>query len=179
MESLIDDMLPEMIFADRRRNKSTALSLMLVVATVTVTDQATKWFILTEVMNPPRIIPITPFFNLVLTFNKGVSFGMFQDFFAPRPGFLALIGLAIVAVLVAWALRAQSKYERLGLAMISGGALGNIIDRWRQGAVTDFLDFYWQDLHWPTFNAADVFIFAGTAVLFTTAVVPGLKISEH
>ena len=162
MESLIDDMLPEMIFGDRRRNKSTALSLMLVVATVTVTDQATKWFILTEVMNPPRIIPITPFFNL-----------------APRPGFLALIGLAIVAVLVAWALRAQSKYERLGLAMISGGALGNIIDRWRQGAVTDFLDFYWQDLHWPTFNAADIFIFAGTAVLFTTAVVPGLKISEH
>lgn len=140
------------------------------MAAVAVADQATKWIVLTQVMEPPRVIPVTPFFNLVLVFNTGVSFGLFQEIFAPRPGLLVLIGLSIVAVLVVWALRSSSKVERLGLAIMSGGALGNIIDRWRQGWVTDFLDFYWQDLHWPAFNSADVFIFVGAALLLATAV---------
>jgi len=151
------------------------LPLIFIVAAIAIADQATKWIVLTQVMEPPRVIPVTQFFNLVLVFNNGVSFGLFQEFFAPRPGLLVLIGLTIVAILVVWALRSSSKVDRLGLAIVSGGALGNIIDRWRQGRVTDFLDFYWQDLHWPAFNAADVFIFIGAALLLATGVLPGPK----
>ena len=57
----------------------------------------------------------------------------------------------------------------MGLSLIFGGALGNIIDRIRQGAVTDFLDFYWKDWHWPTFNMADVTIFIGAMLVLSTA----------
>lgn len=64
-----------------------------------------------------------------------------------------------------WAWRTDRSVERIALAVIAGGALGNIIDRWRQGAVTDFLDFHWAGWHWPTFNGADIFICMGAIFL--------------
>lgn len=162
--------MPRMIFGDRRRRtRSKVLPLLFLIVVAAAIDQATKWIILTQVMNTPKVIEVTPFFNLVLTFNTGVSFGLFQDFFASRPGTLALLSLAIVGLLMAWALRSRLPGERIGLALVAGGALGNIIDRWRQGAVTDFLDFHWQGLHWPAFNAADVFIFIGAVLLLAAA----------
>ena len=121
------------------------------------------------------MIEVTSFFNLMLTFNTGVSFGMFQDFFASRPGTLALLSFAIASLLMTWALRSCLPGERRGLALVAGGALGNIIDRWRQGAVTDFLDFHWQGLHWPAFNAADVFIFLGAFLILTSTFLNGTK----
>lgn len=133
-------------------------------------DQATKWFILTQVMQPRRVIEVTPFFNLTLGFNTGVSFGMFGEAFAVRPGLLALLTLGIAIAILAWALRARSAAERGGLSLIAGGALGNILDRWRQGAVTDFLDFHWQGWHWPAFNGADVFISVGVLMLLWASV---------
>jgi signal peptidase II len=63
------------------------------------------------------------------------------------------------------ALRANNRWERLGLALVVGGSLGNIIDRARQGMVTDFLDVYWRTWHWPTFNMADVAISLGAVAL--------------
>ena len=162
--------MPRMIFGNRRRRtRSKILTLFFLIAGAAAIDQATKWIILTQVMNPPKVIELAPFFNLVLTFNTGVSFGLFQDFFVSRPGTLALLSLAIVGLLVAWALRSRLPGERIGLALMAGGALGNIIDRWRQGAVTDFLDFHWQGMHWPAFNAADVFIFTGAVLLLAAA----------
>lgn len=128
-------------------------------------DQATKWVILTQVMQPPRVIEVTPFFNLTLGFNTGVSFGIFGEAFAARPELLALLTLIIAISILAWAVRAHSAAERIGLSLIAGGALGNILDRWRQGAVTDFLDFHWRDWHWPAFNGADVFISLGVLML--------------
>ena len=110
-------------------------------------------------MDPPRVIEVTSFFNLMLTFNTGVSFGMFQDFFASRPGTLALLSFAIASLLMIWALRSCLPGERRGLALVAGGALGNIIDRWRQGAVTDFLDFHWQGLHWAGLQRCRCFHF--------------------
>lgn len=143
--------------------------MLFLIVGAAVIDQETKWIIQTEVMNTPKVIEVTSFFNLVLTFNTGVSFGLFQDFFASRPGTLALLSLAIVGLLMVWALRSRLPVERIGLALVAGGALGNIIDRWRQGAVTDFLDFHWQGVHWPAFNAADVFIFTGAVLLLAAA----------
>jgi len=70
------------------------------------------------------------------------------------------------------AFRAQNALERAGFALVVGGALGNIIDRLRQGAVTDFLDFYWRDWHWPTFNVADICITLGAVLILFASLPP-------
>lgn len=134
-----------------------------------IVDQATKWLILNVVMQPPRVIEVLPFFNLRLGFNTGVSFGLFSDFFEDWPIALALVKLVIVAGLTVWALNVDDGRERLGLSLIAGGALGNIWDRWRQGAVTDFLDLHWAGWHWPTFNMADVAITFGVTLILLSA----------
>jgi signal peptidase II len=144
--------------------------LVLAVALLAfLVDQASKWAILTIVMQPPRIIPILPVFNLTLGFNTGVSFGMFSETLVNWPGTLSLVKLAISAGLLLWAVLSPSLLERTGLAMIAGGALGNIYDRLQQGAVTDFLDFYWGNWHFPTFNMADVAISLGVALILFAA----------
>ena len=131
-------------------------------------DQATKAVML-GIMQPPRIIPVTPFFNLTLGFNEGASFGMLGGLMQGRPwAMIALTGL-ITALIAVLALRAPTATERVGFSLIVGGSLGNIIDRIRQGGVTDFLDFYWKDWHWPTFNMADVTIFVGAILIMSTA----------
>lgn len=122
------------------------------------------------VITPPRTIPLLPFFKLSLGFNSGISFGMFADVFASRPAILAGMKCLIVAGLVIWALRSSVPWERWALAMIAGGALGNIVDRLRQGAVSDFIDFHWGGMHWPTFNIADVAISFGLIALLAGAV---------
>lgn len=132
-------------------------------------DQFTKWLILTQVMVPPRIIEITPFLNLRLGFNYGVSFGLGSDLLDSWPGALAGFKLAVALGLLVWAVRTGSRLERVGLALIAGGALGNAQDRWRQGAVTDFLDLHWRDWHWPTFNGADIAISIGVGLILLAA----------
>lgn len=131
-------------------------------------DQITKAGMLV-IMQPPRLIPVTPFFILTLGFNEGASFGILGGLMQGRPwAMIALTGL-ITALIGVWALRAKTGSERAGLSLIYGGALGNIIDRIRQGAVTDFLDFYWKDWHWPTFNMADVAISVGAMLILSAA----------
>lgn len=128
-------------------------------------DVITKWVIVNLVMVPPRIIEIAPFFNLTLGFNTGISFGMFRDFFLERPLVLAGIKVVIVVGVLVWALRTARRSETIALGLVSGGATGNVVDRMRQGAVTDFLDFHVGDWHWPAFNMADVAIAVGVALL--------------
>lgn len=128
-------------------------------------DFVTKWLILNVVMAPPRVIEITPFFNLTLGFNTGVSFGMFRDLFVERPLLLAGLMMVIVAGLLVWAIRTERRLETVSLGLIAGGAAGNIADRMRQGSVTDFLDFDIRDWHWATFNMADVMITIGALLL--------------
>jgi signal peptidase II len=116
-------------------------------------------------MAPPRVIEITPFLNLRLGFNTGVSFGMFRDFFEDWPGVLTAFKLVVASGLIDWALRTTIASERIGLSLIAGGALGNALDRYREGAVTDFFDLHWAGWHWPTFNMADVAITCGAGLL--------------
>ncbi|MBI2735930.1 MAG: signal peptidase II [Rhodospirillales bacterium] len=136
-------------------------------------DFATKWMILNLVMLPPRTIEVTPFFNLVLGFNTGVSFGMFREVFLDRPLLLAAIKLAIVAGLLFWAARTPKPLETISLGLIAGGALGNVLDRMRQGAVIDFLDFHVGRWHWPAFNMADTMIVIGVVLLIAGSYRPG------
>jgi signal peptidase II len=128
-------------------------------------DQVTKWWILDVIMQPPRVIPVTPFFNLVMWWNRGISFGFLDSSTTTGPWLLSLAALAITAVLVVWLYRAERLGVALGIGLIIGGALGNLVDRARWGAVLDFLDFYAGDYHWPAFNVADSGITVGAAVL--------------
>ena len=130
-------------------------------------DQATKWRVLNHVMNPPQVIPVTGFFNLVLGFNTGVSFGLFGE--APAWLLMAFI-LPMVAGLLVWMTRTDSRLTAIALGLVVGGALGNLLDRLRHGAVTDFLDFYVGAYHWPAFNFADVAIVSGVALLLIESV---------
>ena len=141
------------------------VGLVAVVVLALAVDQVTKWLILNVVMQPPRTIPLAPFLNLVLGLATGVSFGMFSSTFGDQPMTVVLLTGAIVAALLVWAWRTDDIRERLGLSLVAGGALGNIVDRWRQGGVTDFLDFHWAGWHWPTFNMADVAIVLGVSVM--------------
>jgi signal peptidase II len=139
----------------------TALAIALAL------DFFTKWLIVNIVMVPPRTIVIAPFFNLTLGFNTGVSFGMFRELFTDQPLLLAGIMAVIAAGLLVWAVLTISRIETLSLGLMAGGAVGNIVDRVRHGAVTDFLDFHIGDWHWATFNLADVMITMGVVLLIT------------
>ncbi|MCD1643315.1 signal peptidase II [Aurantimonas coralicida] len=132
-------------------------------------DQVSKWWIINSVMQPPRVIPVTEFFNLVLWHNTGVSFGLFGD---TSPWMLMIFTLAMVIGLIIWLMRAANRLTAIALGLIIGGALANILDRLRHGAVTDFLDFYVAAYHWPAFNLADVGIVSGVSLLLLESVWP-------
>ena len=143
-----------------------ATPIILLIGATVLADQATKTVALL-LLSPGEILPIVPGFNVTLGFNEGASFGMMSGAMAGRPLLMAALtgGLALMFAIMAF--RAESLRERTGLALIVGGALGNIIDRLRQGAVTDFLDLYWRNWHWPTFNGADIAITLGALLVFT------------
>lgn len=129
-----------------------------------VLDHATKWWIRNWLMDPPRTIPITDFFNLVLGYNTGVSFGVLGGTNLPPWG-LSLVAITIAAGLIVWLSYAESRLVATALGLLTGGALANGIDRLIQGAVTDFLDFHLAGWHWPAFNMADVGVVCGAGLL--------------
>jgi signal peptidase II len=107
-------------------------------------------------------LAITPGFNLVLVGNSGISFGLLANF---PPWAHTVITLTICSWLIWMMFRAEQLSEIIAFSLILGGAFGNTFDRIRLGAVTDFLDFYVGQEHWPAFNFADVAIFAGAGIL--------------
>lgn len=141
---------------------------LIVALAALAADQATKAAALTG-LSPGLPVPVLPGFNLTLGFNTGASFGMLGGFMADKPLLMAALTSAITLGLIWMGVRATATPERVGFALIAGGASGNILDRLRQGAVTDFLDFYWRDWHWPTFNGADIAIFLGVALILLSS----------
>ena len=108
--------------------------------------------------------PITSFFSLVYVNNNGISFGMFNKINYARETF-AILQSSIAIALIFWMYRVKSKHMTLALALIIGGAFGNVIDRLQNGGVTDFLDFHFNNIHWPAFNLADSVIFIGVCII--------------
>lgn len=112
---------------------------------------------------------ITSFFNLVLVYNRGVSFGLFNAGAGSGVGLNALVfslvAAAVVVGLVYWLRRASSPLLAIAIGLIIGGAVGNVVDRIRLGAVVDFLDFHIALWHWPAFNLADSAICVGVAAM--------------
>ncbi|HDK38333.1 MAG TPA: lipoprotein signal peptidase [Thiolapillus brandeum] len=133
---------------------------------VLVLDQLSKRWVL-AVFEPYEVLPLLPACNLTLVFNEGAAFSFLSDAGGwQRWFFIGLTSLISLGLFV-WLMRLR-QHERLtaiSLAMILGGALGNLIDRVRLGKVVDFLDFYWQQWHWPAFNLADSAITVGVALM--------------
>jgi lipoprotein signal peptidase len=133
-------------------------------------DQAAKAWALGALWPPySEGVTVLPVLNLRLGFNTGVTFGMFRDSAAEAVWVLVLLKLVIVGFLANWLWRTGLRAEALGLGLVIGGALGNILDRVRLGAVVDFIDAHYGGWHWPTFNMADVAIIGGVTLLFLSA----------
>lgn len=146
--------------------KRRALYLTGIALAVIMLDQLHKWYMLAVVDMPHRPpIEVTGFFKLVMVWNTGVSFGMMKDAGPWMPYFLILVALVIALVLVRFGLKSALRWERTGYAMVAGGALANVIDRLRFGAVADFFYFHVGTFSWPAFNVADAFICIGVALL--------------
>jgi len=140
-------------------------SLILILA---VLDQATKVLVVEEfALHESREI-IPGFFNLVYVQNLGAAFGIFSGLSSPVRE-LVLFSSTVLALTVVFAFMGsavgESRLGRWGLALVCGGAFGNLVDRARLGYVIDFLDFYVGSFHWPAFNLADSYICIGVAIL--------------
>ena len=124
-----------------------------------------EWLTHSSTHLPFTRIEILPFFNIVMVWNKGISFGMFNDGGMIGVIFLIALAVAIILFFVGWMFVSQSGYQRLAIALVIGGALGNVLDRARFGAVVDFLDVHAYGYHWPAFNISDSAIVIGVFLL--------------
>ena len=137
----------------------------LLAGLVVLADQAVKALVLARFALGERL-ELAPFFNLVLVYNKGAAFSFLSHASGWQKPLLVAFALAAAAIVSVLILRRPG--ERLlcsGLALILGGALGNVVDRLRFGQVVDFLDFHAAGWHWPAFNVADSAITIGAALL--------------
>lgn len=164
---------------------------LIAAAAIVLADQYTKWLVMESLLRVKdtllsfpewfmtkrevayfimerdefRVIEVFPWLNLVMVWNQGVSFGLF-DTNNPK---MAIVFIAIAAlismVMLIWLMLTRSRLVSAALAMIIGGAAGNIIDRIRFAAVADFIDVHAGDLHWPAFNLADSCIVLGALLL--------------
>ncbi|HAT39594.1 MAG: signal peptidase II [Magnetococcales bacterium] len=133
---------------------------------VFVADQVSKWLAVVQLADGRRIVLWEHFFDLVLVYNVGAAFGMFQNLAALWRNFiLGGIALGAVVAIVIILGRTTGLWLIGGMACILGGALGNLVDRVRLGKVVDFLHVHWHDLSWPVFNLADSAISLGVAML--------------
>jgi signal peptidase II len=147
-----------------------ALALLVVVL-----DQLTKYWVSAS-FDYAEVRMVSGFFNLVLTHNRGAAFSFLADASGWQRGFF--IAIALVAIVVISLLLARHAGERLfcfALALILGGAIGNVLDRIVLGHVVDFLDFHLAGWHWPAFNLADSAITAGAVLLVADSLRPGAR----
>jgi signal peptidase II len=154
-----------------------ASHLGLITAVITaVADQASKlWLLLGFDMEAKQRVEIAPFLDLVMVWNKGISYGLFQQEGVLGQWVLLLIKIAAVLFLWVWLARSESRLTALSLGLILGGAIGNAVDRMIHGAVADFVLLHlttetWS-FNWYVFNLADVAIVAGVVGLLYESLV--------
>jgi signal peptidase II len=141
------------------------LPWLAIAAVVVLVDQLTK-IVIERAFDYGDVKPVTSFFNLVLTYNKGAAFSFLASASGWQAHFLTAVGgAASVFIVYLLARHSHQKLFSLALALILGGAIGNVIDRVAYGHVVDFLDFHVGGWHWPAFNAADSAIVGGALLL--------------
>ena len=134
--------------------------ILLIVLSIIAIDQITKYFVISY-LTPSDSIEIFPFLHLVIVRNTGAAFGMFRNF-----GSTFFVGISVLAVIFIVYLLIKSSYNFIGLSLVLGGAIGNLIDRILYGKVVDFIDFSIGKFHWYTFNVADSSLTVGIIIIF-------------
>lgn len=143
---------------------------------ILVADQISKWWVLEVFDLPARVsVPLLPFLNLTMVWNRGITFGLLSTESGWGAVLLAGVALAVVAALAVWLWQAERATVALALGAVAGGAVGNIIDRMRFGAVVDFLHAHAWGWSWYVFNVADAAIVCGVGVLVLDSVLAGRK----
>lgn len=132
---------------------------------IVLLDLATKWLVLTWVVSLPRPVEVSSIFNIVLVWNRGVSFGLLDSASPWAPILLSALASAVMMFLIIWLRRIECRFLAIAIGLVIGGAFGNVIDRLRYGAVVDFLDFHVGVYHWPAFNVADISITVGVFLI--------------
>jgi signal peptidase II len=142
-------------------------ALVIVIVGVAADFASKAWAL--QALVPHEPISILPILSLTLGFNPGVAFGLFPA--QSWQGTALMIGLQslIVAGLVYMLAKSADRISAMAYSLVIAGAVGNIIDRYRDGLVTDFFDLHWQGWHWPAFNVADILICAGVVLIAATS----------
>ncbi|WP_426959580.1 signal peptidase II [Muricoccus radiodurans] len=159
----------------------TAINLrrgLILALVILVADQASKWWVLNGLDLPMRrnvpLLAAGPFgLDLTMVWNRGVTFGLLSGSEPWHAYVLAGLAAVIAAVLLRWMAKAENRRTALALGAIVGGAVGNVIDRLRFGAVVDFVDAHAWDWHWYVFNVADAAIVLGVITLLAEALIGG------
>ncbi len=147
---------------------------MPVAITTLLVDQASKWWILNGLRLPEvQRIPLLDLgavgMDFTMVWNRGVTFGLLAGDAPWHRVALAILAMVVVLFLLRWAARAENRLTAIALGAISGGAVGNVIDRLRFGAVVDFVDTWVAGWHWYVFNVADAAIVVGVVALIADA----------
>jgi len=162
----------------KRTKMKKVFKYLLIIFAIILLDQLTKGVLINLITGrvpafapawqlipvPYLMAHVTDFFNVVFTWNPGTSFSLLQKLGESLPFVIILLTSFVIGFIAYYLFRRANVYERLPLAFIVGGALGNLIDRVRFGAVVDFLDFHIGGAHWPAFNVADMFICLGVGL---------------
>jgi signal peptidase II len=146
------------------------LRLLWLSALVVALDQVSKFWIL-AVFDDYQVVEILPVFNLTLVYNTGAAFSFLSDAGGWQRWFFITVAAVVTVVMTVWlaGLRSHERLTGVGLALVVGGAVGNLIDRVWLGKVIDFLQLYWQQWYWPAFNLADSAITVGVVLLLFDA----------
>ena len=148
---------------NKKGEEKVFLGLVTIILSLAA-DLVSKFFIDTKFV-VDEYVAVNDYFNLVKVWNTGVSFSMFNSYGDLGSYILIGMALAVCCGLLCWMYHETDRIRIVCLGLIIGGALGNVLDRMRYGAVMDFLDFHFATYHWPAFNLADTFICVGAAVL--------------
>ena len=152
-------------------SSSGALKWLWISLVVVALDQITKLAVV-GALTLHEQIPLVPYFNLTLAHNPGAAFSFLSDAGGWQRWFFTAIALGVSVAIMMWLKRLPSndRWMAIALALILGGALGNVWDRMTLGYVIDFLDFYVDQWHWPAFNIADSAITIGAVMLGIDAI---------
>ncbi|MBS0549934.1 MAG: signal peptidase II [Proteobacteria bacterium] len=145
---------------------------MALVAATLIADQASKELLLRYLLKTGAAVQVIEnFFRLVIVWNPGVSFGILGGDKALPPWVLSAVAIAVCVGLFLWLRRIDRPLTCWGIGLVIGGAIGNVIDRARWGAVFDFADFHLGQWHWPAFNVADSAIVVGVGLMLIDSLV--------